>query len=306
MNNRMNNTLSEKKNCFYDILGSPDRVYTQHFKTDGFVQDWLHFHSKYELTLVVSGNVEINDNGAIIATERPHIRLHRPYTFHTANAKAGVTYECFVFYFTEESLKNVSCETHLRDLFTDSLQIIELDADQLEAARTLASMVMLDISDRLLAVTLGGLLTIAEENLQLGKIKRADKLSDTSYIGDVLEYINKNIGEKISVSELSKQFFVSEQKLSSDFKRRIKETLHHYIVSARVSHSAMLIAKGVPPLTAALECGFSDETHFAKTFKSRMGMTPYQFSKSTGKSLEYPEDFDPKNTTITNNPPRFY
>lgn len=295
----MNNSLSAKKDCFYDMLGKNERVYTQHFKTDGFVQDWLHFHSKYELTFVLSGNVEINDNGSIVSTSHPHIRLHRPYTFHTANAMPGITYECFVFYFTEESLRAAGFEADLRELYTDSLHIIELDDDQLEAARTLASIALLDISDRLIAIALGGLLTIAEENLHLGKIKRAERLSDTSYIGDVLEYINKHIGEKFGVTELSKQFFVSEQKLSSDFKRRIKETLHHYIVSARVAHTAMLIAKGAPPLTAALECGFTDETHFAKTFKNRMGMTPYQFSKAVGKGLEYPESFEIKSSSAS-------
>ena len=55
--------MSGRKNCYYDVLGRNDLVYTQHFVTDGFVQDWLHFHSRYELSFVLSGEVELNDGG---------------------------------------------------------------------------------------------------------------------------------------------------------------------------------------------------------------------------------------------------
>ena len=295
--------MSDRKNCYYDVLGPADRIYTQHFRSDGFRQDWLHFHSKYELTFVPSGIVELNDAGVVSKVAKPHIRLHKPFCFHTANADPAAVYECFVFYFSEESIKKIGLTFDLPRLFSDSLRVIELDDDQLECAKAFSSMVLLNVSEKLLGLGLSGLLTLAEEGMARGQKPGSGRADDTDYILGVLSYINANISSKITSAELAKLAFVSEQKLCADFKKRMNETLHHYIVSAKISNTAMLIAKGKTPLAASVECGFSDETHFAKTFKNRMGMTPYQFSKTVGRSLEYPEDFDSKDTKVSNNPP---
>ena len=289
------------KNCYYDVLGRNDLIYTQHFISDGFSQDWLHFHSRYELTFVLSGDTEINDNGVRYHITKPHIRLHKPFAFHTANAMTGTTYECFVFYFTEESLSRFGQSVDLVGLFSDSVHVIPLDGAELECAKSLSSLVLLDVSDEMRALVLKGMLTLAKENGR-STILRPES-NELGYIRDVLAAIDLEFTTKLTSAELAKRFFVSEQKLAADFKSAMNETLHHYIVSSRVSHAAMLIAKGSSPLSAALECGFIDDTHFAKTFKERMGITPAKFAKTFGKSLEFPEDFDSKNTVISLTPP---
>lgn len=55
--------MEVKKTIFYDVSGRDDEIYMQHFKSDGFVQDWLHFHVKYELTLVLCGQLGNNQRG---------------------------------------------------------------------------------------------------------------------------------------------------------------------------------------------------------------------------------------------------
>ena len=291
--------MKKTKNCYYDVLGPADRIYIQHFKTDGFVQDWLHFHSKYELSLVLSGDVEVISGRTACVSSKPHLRLHRPFEFHTANAKQGLTSECFVFYFTAESLQSVGQSFDLRSLFRDGMTMTELDGDILECARALSSIVLLDIDDKMRGIVLAGLLSLTERSLnRSGPISCGDQLG---YIGSVLEYIESHLSENISAAELAKRCFISEQKLCADFKSHMNETLHQYVVSARITRAAMLIAKGMSPDAASAECGFSDETHFQKSFKKRMGMTPRIFAQTVGKVLEFSEDFDEKDTKV---PPR--
>ena len=67
----------------------------------------------------------------------------------------------------------------------------------------------------------------------------------------------------------------------------MNQTLHHYIVGVRISKAAGLIAQGKTPLEAAIECGFVDESHFAKTFKARLGITPRQFKKKLISENEF-------------------
>lgn len=296
--------MIKSKNCYYDVVGPNDKIYTQHFVTDGFLQDWLHFHSKYELTLTLSGDVDIIAGGREYKTSKPNIRLHKPYSFHTANAMPGHTYECFVFYFTEESLKKSNGNFDIRKLFEKDIFLTELSGDKLECAKLFANTFLLDLNDNIKAVSLMGLLHIANENMS--SLSALSVPNELGYIKAVLSEIDNNLSEKLTASYLAKKAFVSEQKLCADFKSVMNETLHHYIVSAKTAHAAMLIAKGVSVTSAALECGFVDDTHFSKTFKSRMGMTPNKFSKTVGKSLEYPEDFDSKNTTVSFDPPPIF
>lgn len=289
--------MEVKKTIFYDVSGRDDEIYMQHFKSDGFVQDWLHFHVKYELTLVLCGNSEIISEGRVYACQKPHFRLHKPFSFHTANAHKGTTYDCYVFYFTEAALSSPIRKADLRRLFRDDISIIELDGDTLECARALAEITLLETCDGMRKIVLSGMLTLAEDRLE-----QNCRLSSTSqplgYLSDVLTYINEHFAEKITSAELARKYYVSEQKLNMDFKRLLGDTLHHYHMTVRISQCAMLIARGMPPLAASVECGFVDECHFSKTFKSRIGLTPYQFSKQVASQIEYHGDYDEKDTKI--------
>lgn len=289
--------MNDKKTIFYDVSGRDDEIYMQHFKSDGFVQDWLHFHVKYELTLVLEGSSEIISEGRVYSCSKPHLRLHRPFSFHTANAVKGATYDCYVFYFTEETIKEIGNTIDVRRLFRDDIAIIELDSDMLECARMLAGITLLETCDEMRRIVLSGMLTLAETGINNnGKIKNTSQ--PLGYLTDVLAFINEHYAEKITSAELAKKYYISEQKLNMDFKRLLGDTLHHYHMTVRISQCAMMIARGKTPLSASVDCGFVDECHFSKTFKSRIGMTPYQFSKQVASQIEYNGDYDEKNTQI--------
>ena len=289
--------MNDKKTIFYDVSGRDDEIYMQHFKSDGFVQDWLHFHVKYELTLVLEGASEIISEGRVYTCTKPHFRLHKPFAFHTANAVKGTTYDCYVFYFTEEALKKAGSLIDIRRLFRDDIAIIELDGDILECAHALAGITLLETCDEMRQIVLSGMLTLAETGCNNnGNIINTSQ--PLGYLTDVLTYINEHFAEKITSTELAKKYYISEQKLNMDFKRLLGDTLHHYHMTVRISQCAMMIARGKTPLSASVECGFVDECHFSKTFKSRIGMTPYQFSKQVASQIEYNGDYDEKNTQI--------
>lgn len=278
---------NEGRTLFCDVTGRPDDIYIQHFASDGFSQDWLHFHSKYEVTLVLEGKVEVISDGKIYVTDKPHIRLHQPYVFHTANAEVGHRYESFGFYFTERSLADVGIGAELYGMFGQGLSICELEGDMLECAKRLAGITLLDVDDRMRLYVVAGLLDLVRN--RCGTIISPPEKRE--YICDVISYISDHFSERISSAELAKSFFISEQKLNLDFKKVTSDTIHHYCTTVKVARAAAMIAKGKSPLAASLECGFIDETHFAKTFKSRIGMTPYQFAKTTESRFRYTNDF---------------
>lgn len=292
--------MSDKDTLFYDVSGRDDDIYLQHFRMDGFVQDWLHFHSKYELTLTLSGRVDIVSDGRLFYCDKPYLRLHKPYSFHTVNAHAGELYDCYVFYFSDESLRRLGVDDGLlpidaRRLFRDDITIIELEGDALECAKALAGITLLDIDDSMRQAVLSGMLILADKY----RGSAQNRKQPLGYLEGVIDYINEHFSEKLTLAELAKRFFISDQKLCADFKSLMNETLHHYIISVRIAKAAMMMAKrGISPCIAAAECGFTDEVHFAKTFKGRIGMTPYQFSKQVSSQVEFHGEFDEKNTIV--------
>ncbi len=290
--------MNNEKNLFYDVSGREDEIYLQHFKSDGYTQDWIHFHSKYELSLVLNGEVNILSNGRVYHCDKPHFQLHRPYAFHAANSPRGGDYECFVFYFTEESLRIAGEMVNCRKLYAKDLVLAPLEGDSLKCARSLAEMTLLDgLDDGMRAVILVGLLVLAEKKTTQTTSSGAKSASAPVYIAEVLEYINANYPKKLTAAEIAKRFFVSEQKLNLDFKKYTSETLHHYLMTVKITRAAGMIARGKSPMSAAIDCGFVDETHFAKTFKARIGLTPYQYRKTVESRIEYVGDYDEKNTT---------
>lgn len=284
-----------RKMIYYDVTGRSDDIYIQHFVSDGFSQDWLHFHSKYELTLVLEGKVELLSGDRRYVTDKPHLRLHRPYSFHTANAERGHRYECFVFYFTEKSIAGAGLRDELHRLFERQFSLYELEGDDLECARRLAEINLLDIDDNMRLVSLTGLLKIVG-NVCTAAALHGQAPEKRDYVFDVTKYIEDHFTEKLTSDILAKEFFVSKQKLNLDFKRVMGETIHQYHMAVRVSRAAEMIAKGTPPLSASIECGFSDLAHFSKLFSACMGMSPRQFVKNVRGRVEFSDDFDEKNT----------
>lgn len=285
-------SANDGKLLFYDVSGRADGIYMQHFKCDGFRQDWLHFHAKYELSLILSGDVDIISGGKVVSVAKPHIILHKPFVFHSMSAKPGMTFECFVFYFSEESLKKAKMKFDLNSMFREGLSMCELKGTQLVCAKTLSGMTLLDLDDGMRRLVLSGMLTLAESGIGVSSNQKAH-----GYISEILDYINENASKRITAEELAKKYYISEQKLNLDFKRLTGDTLHHYHTTVRITKAASLISRGMTPLAASVECGFVDETHFSKTFKSRIGITPYQFAKQTTSRIEYSGDYDEKNTT---------
>ena len=271
--------MNENKLLYYDIYGRVNSIYVSHHRTYGFEQPYEHFHAKYELNFVVSSTpTSVKTFGRIYSFDKPHIRLHKPFSFHKASVDEIYEYERYVIYFEAQNIEFTSGIIDLNKLYSDDFTIAPLEDKSLKAARSLAEALTHDVDVNMQCFALAGLLALASR-YKVVPSSTVSTLSELNYISKVSEYIGQHYHERLTATELSKRFYISEQKLCADFKAVMNETLHHYIVGVRISKSAGLIAQGMTPLEAAIECGFIDESHFAKTFKSRLGITPRQFKR---------------------------
>ncbi|WP_425409605.1 helix-turn-helix transcriptional regulator [Hyphococcus sp.] len=61
------------------------------------------------------------------------------------------------------------------------------------------------------------------------------------------------------------------------FRSITKATPHDYLVRSRLEYSKSMLQAGLAPSAVALDCGFFDQSHFANTFRKRIGLAPGAF-----------------------------
>lgn len=99
----------------------------------------------------------------------------------------------------------------------------------------------------------------------------------SSLIRCILQYINLKIYDTIKVTELAKQFYLSESALRRRFKEEVGLSINEYINQRKIEESKMMIQSGVPVGEIARRLGFYDLSHYYRTLKKHTGVTPQHF-----------------------------
>ena len=107
-------------------------------------------------------------------------------------------------------------------------------------------------------------------------LNRIDKKSYTfdSQIASILQYINHNLKEDLSVETLSARYYVSKYHLMRKFKQETGYTLHNYIVNKRLLMARTLISNGMPVTKAAQESGFAEYSTFSRAYRKQFKTNP--------------------------------
>ena len=99
-------------------------------------------------------------------------------------------------------------------------------------------------------------------------------------------YIRENVSDEISNTEIGAIFGYHPFYVSRVLKERKGMTLRQYIIAYRLKQAKRLLElSDRSAAEIAAECGFTDASYFAKTFKAAFGITPKEYRNS------FKEDF---------------
>ena len=99
-------------------------------------------------------------------------------------------------------------------------------------------------------------------------------------------YIRENVSDEISNTEIGAIFGYHTFYVSRVLKERKGMTLRQYIIAYRLKQAKRLLElSDRSAAEIAAECGFTDASYFAKTFKAAFGITPKEYRNS------FKEDF---------------
>lgn len=119
-------------------------------------------------------------------------------------------------------------------------------------------------------------------------------------ICEILNYIDENIKNKITIEDLENKFFYNRYYIMKLFKKEIGLTIVEYINSIRIYNSMMQIkGSNLNLINIALKNGFYSLEYFSETFKQITKLNPRKFKDyfSYKKSISI-KDIDLINNSI--------
>jgi AraC-like DNA-binding protein len=89
-----------------------------------------------------------------------------------------------------------------------------------------------------------------------------------------VERIDSTPESRVSLAELAALTGVSRFQLLRAFSRELGITPYAYVIQRRVILAQRLLADGRTPVQAAIQAGFSDQSHMTRAFVRQVGVTP--------------------------------
>ena len=110
----------------------------------------------------------------------------------------------------------------------------------------------------------------------------AQKVGTTEFSYVVQEYLRRNIGRNVTLSEIASYMKTSESLLSHKFKEEVGVSPISRHAELRIEFAKSLILKGEKLKSVAEMTGYVDEYHLSRVFKSITGLSPSNFRKMAG------------------------
>lgn len=244
----------------------------------------LHFHDHFEILLPLTspGNIFVNDQ--VYPLERGTLYLIGESTLHRTMANGF--HSRYILHISRKALSELSTPqtdfTHLTQMSfrranLDSEQMTELielfqDLERNHNDGTFGS----DLCQTMALVRL--LLRIAPA-LDAATAGESIRNKDFLRVAPILDYIRDNLAEPLSLDQIASQFYLSKHYLCRIFKSATGFSVMEYIIYSRVLRARQLLQDGVSVQQAGEMSGFSDNSHFIRTFGHLTGVTPGRYAK---------------------------
>ena len=239
-----------------------------------------HYHDFHKVVIFISGKAAYHIEGKAYQLKPWDILLVNRHAIHRPEIDSSVPYERFILWIqndipwqellkcfqkaNDRSYNLVRLNSALQEKMKDILFELENSAKSDEYGR------------EILTQSLFLQFMVYLNRIFLEKQYIFDKKSYTfdSQIANILQYINHNLKEDLSVEALSAKYYVSKYHLMRKFKQETGYTIHNYIVNKRLLMARTLISNGMPVTKAAQESGFAEYSTFSRAYRKQFKTTP--------------------------------
>ncbi len=251
-----------------------------------------HLHDYYELYYLVSGEryYFVKDRTFYIKTG--DLVLIPPHELHKTTDTGVPGHERVLLYFTEDYMMPAgnSLRDVLNALFVNGPSVIPLTLPAQNQLEDLLQKMLTEVRERSVGfeLALQGFLLQLLVNLTRYQQYHQNDLMDAfehpsqihQKISEIVQYINQNFYDTLTLSILSERFYISPYYLSRIFKETTGFTFVEYLSNVRIKEAQKLLRDSRwKVIQVAEKVGFGNIAHFGRVFKNITGKTPLQYRK---------------------------
>lgn len=260
---------------------------------------FLHSHAYYEIYFLVSGSRQIFLKDKIYNLTAPGIIIIPPYVMHKTEGEAFERINLcvspdYLSDYGKETLDRLGCKmigTSKED-FLEIKKLLDLALEIKDEPHPYA--------DERFRSTVSFIILSLD---RLPPEKVDERESGHNLIFSVIDYINSHYRTGVSLSDLSREFFLSKTALCSKFKTVMRCSINDYILKNKINHAKELLMKTDMSIEQiARDSGFSSANYMGLVFKNKLGSSPLQFKKQNeirekGDRTSIRKRYTPKSNT---------
>jgi len=224
-----------------------------------------HCHAQFEMIAVLEGDVSIMLEGRNYRLTANQTAILPPLVYHTLEANKKCLYRRVTVLFDTSSIPDL-----LQEKFTAKEQgHIIFPSYDIEELKNICCSGDYDfyapLADSIMTRTL-------YEYIKIGHISLVTPIDET--LKKVLDYIDKNLCNKITLDDLAGYVARSKSSVCHLFTEKMKIPPKQYIIKKRLALANRLIKDGIPPTEAAIRVGYDNYSDFYRLYKKIYQSTP--------------------------------
>lgn len=274
----------ETRTVVYD-----DELRIEAYRFEGIVQPFPnHFHGYYVIGFIEDGQRILSCRNQEYALKKGNILLFNPGDNHACVQSDDGTLDYRGFNITKEVMLDLAEEVTGKRALPGFSKTVIFDEEVTCYLHPLHELVMKGSCD------FG-----KEENLLLLislLIQRYGQPSESCIpecreeIEKACDFMEQHFSDRIYLDQICRYAGLSKSTLLRAFTRSKGVTPYSYLENIRIGKAKKLLEQGVPPIEAAMQTGFSDQSHFTNYFNRFIGLAPGLYRDIFLKKEETPNE----------------
>lgn len=263
----------ETRTVVYD-----DELRIEAYRFEGIVQPFPnHFHEYYVIGFVEDGKRILSCRTQEYGIGKGSIVLFNPGDNHACVQNDDGTFDYRGLNISKEVMQDLAEEiTGKRQLPRFSRNVID-DPEAACYLRSLHEMVMKGSNEFGKEENL--LLLISTLVQQYGQPFESCIPECPDEIEKACVFMEQHYAEHIYLDQICRDVGLSKSTLLRAFVKHKGVTPYCYLENIRIGKAKKMLEQGIPPVEAALQTGFSDQSHFANYFNRFFGLAPGVYRK---------------------------
>lgn len=267
--------MMNAKHYRIQTLGNLELLHFPYVK-DGYLK---HMHEEYSICFLEQGNVQTRYRGETHLSPIYSLTVMNPAELHAGLIEKGETASYFSLYPPAETMRQIANDCFNADTLPYFGNPIVLDkrlSGKLEHFLQSLKNGSLELETRYLSFLAELIGRYGDSKFSLPMVKDGPRA-----VKEVKAYLHANVGRDVKLEELAKVVGLNRSYLIRTFKKATGIPPHAYFLHLKLSEAKRRLVGGETISQVALETGFADQSHFSRTFKSTVGLTPAQYAKTT-------------------------